>query len=290
MIFEVRVEMRIRSLLYIQLLVFALSLNGAAQGYVDILPDEVKNPFYERHERISKELVNPPANEWVGRYGREIGPTWSEVFIWEPQAGFAAFRDTCSNGPRAWVNHGDVRFRDGVLTISPARAKDEQFVLAFPFTEYTPIKWGQQHWLVPTDQLTLFAYAVNSRSGDAYEIGYLKVDDGENRQTKHPNLPQQYLPLLSLPPIRTKVVAIGEKTDKWFPQMVIDAGKDKGVIEEMSFWLLGHKGIQVKITVNEVRERTSIVSVTSWGLTQAFDREIKPALGWRFTSRLPYRY
>jgi hypothetical protein len=65
--------------------VLLLLSNAAAQGYVDILPDEVKNPFYARHESITKMLLQPSVNEWVGQYSREPSPTWSEMFEWEPR-------------------------------------------------------------------------------------------------------------------------------------------------------------------------------------------------------------
>ena len=151
------VEMRLKSLFAISLVVIVLLSNAAGQGYVDILPDEVKNPFYARQDIIVKELSKPQASEWVGRYYREPSPTWGEVIVWEPRTGFAAYRDTCSNGPRAWVNYGTVSFDNGVLAITPERDTNSEHVLNFPFRQFTTVKWGQQHWLVPTEELALFA-------------------------------------------------------------------------------------------------------------------------------------
>src|SRR5262249_6114160 len=151
-------EMRLKFFFHIVLVVLVLLSKAAAQGYVVVLPDEVKNPFQTRYQNISNALAEPTANEWSGNYFREMSTTWGESFIWEPKLGFAAFRDTCSNGPRAWVNYGAATFRDGMLILKPEREASAQFVLNLDANEFTPIKWGQQHWLVPTKSLAQFAY------------------------------------------------------------------------------------------------------------------------------------
>lgn len=281
-------EMRLRHPFTSFLLILGFVAGAMAQGYVEILPDEVKNPFFERQKSIINELSTVQASEWAGTYSRDVGHTWSEVLAWDPRNGFAAFRDTCSNGPRAWVNYGGASFRDGVILFSPERNKEDAFVLELPAKEFTPVRWGEEHWLVPSDKLALFAYAVNSRSGDPYKIAYLKSDDMEKSRTGRPELPAPYKRLLGLPSIKTRVVGITARTDDWYPPMTIDAGKDKGVIEGMSFWLVGHRGITVTITVTEVRDRASVVEVTEWGKHgSGLEKEIVPALGWRFTSRMP---
>lgn len=284
------VEMRLKSLFAISLVVIVLLSNAAGQGYVDILPDEVKNPFYARQDIIVKELSKPQASEWVGRYYREPSPTWGEVIVWEPRTGFAAYRDTCSNGPRAWVNYGTVSFDNGVLAITPERDTNSEHVLNFPFRQFTTVKWGQQHWLVPTEELALFAYTVNSRSGEEYAFFYVQDDETQMPAIGQPDLPPQYKKLLGLPAIKASVIEIKNKTTDWYPQMVINAGRDKGVIENMSFWLVGYRRISVKITVADVGERTSVANVTSYGISGSSTREIIPKLGWKFSSRVPSTY
>jgi hypothetical protein len=280
-----------RYLLAALFIVFAWLPNAWAQGYVDILPDEVKNPFYERRERISSELSIARVNEWVGEYSIHVGETWSQGLIWGPSNGFAAFRDTCSMGPRAWVNYGGVEFRDGMLVLLPERAKEAENLLEFPSTQYTLVKWGPEHWLVPTDKLALFAYAINSRSGDEYEVAYSKIDDSAKRSVDRPNLPSEYRRLLGLPTINARVIQIGEQGKLWFPRMVIDVGKNRGVIQGMSFWLRGQKNISVKVRVSEVGGRTSVVEAVLIGTSgENPANEIVPGLGWRFTSRVPSTY
>ena len=278
----------LRILLILSLLIAVLLSRADAQGYVDVLPDEVKQPFQDRYQRISDAVAKFHSNEWVGIYYRDVAITQSETLVWEPDLGFAAYSDTCSNGPRAWVNYGTVKFNNGVLTLSPQRDKTAKFVLNLPHTELTPIRWGEQHWLVPTAELTLFACTVNSRSGEEESVGYLKADDSDKHQSARPELPPQYEKLLGMPRIRAAVIDIGKNRDRWDFPITINAGKNKGVIEGMSFWLVGQKGIDVEVYVDEVRERVSIVSPAQIGGSADYGKEIVPAVGWRFTSRFPW--
>jgi hypothetical protein len=280
--------MPLRSSLHLAILLLALLSNAAAQGYVDVLPDHVRKPFQIRYDAISKAVTVPVTIEWAGSYYRDLGATWGESIIWEPKLGFAAFRDTCSNGPRAWVNYGETTYRDGVLTLSPERESTAEFVLDLPSKEFMPIKWGEQHWLVPTAKLALFAYAINAHSGEEHEVAYLKSDDREKRQTSRPALPSQYQKLLGLRPINASIVEAGQSTDPyWKIPVTINAGKNKGVIEGMSFWLVGHKEIEVQVMVNEVREQTSLMRIVSEGRSGHYEKDIVPSVGWRFTSRMP---
>src|SRR5687768_15154967 len=92
-----------------------------AQGYVDILPDEVTKPYYSRRDAILTDAKTGTLDEWAGWYSIDVGETWSQQLLWSPNVGFAAFRDTCSNGPRAWVNHGKVSFDGQSLALLPDR-------------------------------------------------------------------------------------------------------------------------------------------------------------------------
>jgi hypothetical protein len=274
------------TVLIFQILCFSLV---RAQGYVDILPDEVKNPFQKKFNQLETDADKSVLNEWAGRYTRNIGETWSEIFIWTPEGGFAAFRDTCSNGPRAWVNYGSATFINGLLAISPERQGQNDYTLKVE-TQYTPVKWGQQHWLIPTHRLGLFAYAINSRSWEDFESFYLKAEDTEKKRTGQPNLPLEYKRLLARRPVKAKLLEVGKQPEKWYGNVTIGAGENKGIIVGMSFWLVGIKNTNVKISVVEVKEKTAIAEIVSVGYS--YDNgdttsvnEFVPRAGLLFTSR-----
>lgn len=167
--------------LLLSLLVCVLAISQMnAQGYVDILPDEIQKPFRERYTKVAAEIKNSPSNEWAGSYSRYVGETWSDILVWTPEDGFAAFRDTCSNGPRAWVNFGTAKFQNGLLFFSSEQEYQGEHALEMA-QEFTPVKWGHQRWLIPTGELEQFAYAVNSGSWQDYGSYYLK-DDGNEKE------------------------------------------------------------------------------------------------------------
>lgn len=268
----------------------------SAQGYVDILPDEIQKPFRERYTRVADDIKGFHSNEWVGSYSRYVGETWSDVLIWTPENGFAAFRDTCSNGPRAWVNFGSAKFQIGLLILNSEQDYQGEHSLRVS-QELTPVKWGHQRWLIPTKDLERFAYAVISGSWQDYGAYYLK-DDGSDKEPKGlPEIPPQFRHILKRKPVTIKIVSVGGTQEKPAVDLTIDAGKDKGVIVGMSFWLLGARNTYVKIAVDKVNEKTSIARIIAVGYSYEYNddgspkgrepAEFVPEPGLRFTSRNP---
>ena len=279
--------MRSKSLIPSIILVLAVVSSISAQGYLFVLPDEVIKPFVNRREIIERSMKEPPVNEWSGNYVRDVNSLQVEAFVWSSQSGFASYSDTCSNGPRAWVNYGTVSYRDDGLKLSPEREKTAQFALNFSEYDFTPVRWGEQHWLVPTSKLALFAYTINSRSGDEGSIGFLKWDDRDKPQSPRPDLPQQYARFLSMPTVKASIVDVGKNIDDWSYPLTINVGRDKGLIEGMSFWLVGHKRISAEVVVGEIQGRTSVVWLSQIGYP-AGKSKILPKVGWRFTSKAPW--
>jgi hypothetical protein len=160
------------------------------------------------------------------------------------------------------------------------------------------VNWGQQRWLIPTDDLELFAYAVNSGSWEDYGRFYLK-NDGKDKDPKgQPEIPSQFKHILNRRPLKAKLMAVGEKPENWYGDVTIDAGKNKGVIAGMSFWLTG-VNTNVKISVIKANEKNAVAKVVSVGYSYEYDDngnsngsdagEFDPKPGLMFTSRSPYK-
>jgi hypothetical protein len=271
-----------------------------AQGYVDILPDEIQQPFRERYTRLTAAIRGSQSNEWAGSYSRYVGETWSDVLIWAPDEGFAAFRDTCSYGPRAWVNYGSAKFHNGLLILNSEQSYKGEHSLRVK-QEFTPVKWGNQHWLIPTDDLELFAYAVNSGSWEdygAFYVKYTKDDEPEKERRGQPEIPKQFRHILSRKRLNARLLEVGEKPKEWYGDVTIDVGRNKGVIVGMSFWLTGVKNTNVKLSVVKVDEKTAVAKVVGVGYSYEYDDEgnskgsdpeFVPKPGLKFTSRSPYK-
>ncbi len=265
-----------------------------AQGYVDILPDEIQRPFRERFTKLTEEIRAPNSNEWAGSYSRYVGETWSDILVWTPKGGFAAFRDTCSNGPRAWVNFGSAKFNNGLVIFDSEQSHKGEYSLIVK-REFTPVKWGHQRWLIPTDEMELFAYAVISGSWEDYGAYYVRRDEHDKDPQGYPEIPRQFQHIFDRKPLKVKLLSAGEKTEKWFSNVTIDAGKNRGVIVGMSFWLTDVKNTNVKISVVEVNENTAVAKVVGVGYSYHYNddgnlkspepEEFKPKPGLKFTSR-----
>lgn len=265
-----------------------------AQGYVDILPDDIQRPFRERYTQLTEEIRPPYSNEWAGLYSRYAGETWSDILIWTPKHGFAAFRDTCSYGPRAWVNFGSAKFDNGLVILDSEQSYRGEHSL-FVKREFTPVKWGHRRWLVPTDEMERFAYAVISGSWEDYGAYYVRRDEYDKEPQGYPEIPKQFRYIFDRKPLKVKLLSARKKPENWYSDVTIDAGKNRGVIVGMSFWLIGVKNTNVKISVVEVNENTAVAKVVGVGYSYEYDdngnpkgaepEEFEPKPGQRFTSR-----
>ena len=267
------------------LLAFACVVH--AQENSELLPEDIARLVLGRREQIERESAAVRGNDWVGKYRANDGLTVTSFLAWSPTGGFTVWRENCSRPGIAWVNYGNVNFNESALTLSPERAGKGQHTYAFSSPVLVPVKWGQQHWLIPSDQLILFAYAVNSDSIDEIETFFVKIEDYDKARKGLPDLPKEYKKYLNARSIRARVSAVGADDAKWYPPLTLNVGKSAGVVEGMKFWLTGVEGISVKLYVTETREHTSVARVVSAGTSGAGDREIQPKVGWKFTSKVP---
>jgi len=269
-----------------------------AQGYVDILPDGIQKPFRERYEKVNAAVKATDLGDWEGVYSRYVGETYSDILVWTPGTGFAAFRDTCSNGPRAWVNFGSAKFQNGLLVFNSEQEYQGEHSLKMA-QEFTPVKWGHQRWLIPTDELEQFAYAVNSGSWQDFGSYYLKDNGNEKEPKGLPALPSRFRHILRRKPVTTRVVSVSSAQEEKDARVTIDAGKDKGLIAGMSFWLVGVRNTYVKLSVETVNDTTATARIIGVGYSYEYKADGSPKgpepaefvakPGLRFTSRDPNR-
>lgn len=286
--------MKLRFSFLILLVCFLAAVPSFAQGYVDFLPEEVKNPFKEKWDRIGADTPGS-GDEWEGEYSRDIGATYMHLLRWNKQDGFAALQDTCSNGPRVWVNTGEVSVTpDGSVMFIPARNDAGKFTLKTPLGEYRRVKWGEQHWLIPKSGLRRFIYAVISGSSADLDDYYVRIADKEKARTGLPDLPKEMMSLFKMAPIEVAVVGVGDGEYPWERQITIDAGAEKDVVEGMTFFLVGEKNVMVTATVSEVSKNTSVLRLGEVAFSYEFnddtDHSFEPKPGLKFSSRMPDSY
>lgn len=280
-------DVRKDSALLVLTVVLVFACVAQAQQISEPLPEEIANVVLTKREEIERELAASKINEWAGKYRSQDDTTIATFFDWSPTFGFTVWRDNCSRPGIAWVNYGNATFNGSSLTLSPERTEKGQHTYTFSSTVLVPVKWDQQHWLIPSDQLTLFAYAVNFGANEEFESFFVKTEDYNKSNKGMPDLPKEYKKYLNAKPIKAKVSAVGAKDGVWYPALTLNVGEADGVVKGMKFWLIGVKNTNATLYVTEVSEKSSVAGVLMLGGSDEGDRETKPRVGWKFTSKKP---
>ena len=146
------------------ILLLSLGQPGSAQNSAtqQELSEHLAALVRSKWEMIELETVG--ANEeWAGRYQANDGPIITTDLAWAPVSGFIVWWYNCSRPTSARANHGAAVFENGLLTITPQVSENVPGSFTIP-SEFVPIRWGAQHYLIPRDQVLKFIYAVNSTS------------------------------------------------------------------------------------------------------------------------------
>lgn len=239
-----------------------------------------------RRELIIGEASNSPANEWAGTYVAEDNPTSSAQFVWAPENGFVVWWNTCSHSWRDKVNFGRVDFRKGNLRVTSELTGEGAKVYALAGDLIT-VKWGEQHYLVPLDQLIAFCYAARN-AGRSLEIKefFLKETDRDKRRFGLPAVPSHYRKYLVGPPIQATIVEVSSKPQRGFK---LNVGRTARVVPGMKFFAVSPGNVYMLVEVTEVRDDSSDAYAITSGFKNHSGKEVKPRAGWKLTSRAPKR-
>jgi hypothetical protein len=251
-----------------------------------IIPEEIAVIATAKREEVERELSASRQNEWVGNYRAFNDLTTTTSFAWAPNSGFMIWRESCSRPGVAQVNYGNAKFELGAVKLAPLRIENDRHTYEVA-GDLIPVKWGQQHWLIPRNEIKLFIYAINSGSIEEMETFLLKTEDYEKTRKGLPQVSSEYRKFLRMPPIKATLSAVGEKPTRWYPSLTLDAGKSQSVIPGMKFYLTSPRGILFEIEVTRVNKQTSEAHVVKAGLFGEGEIEIEPAVGWKFSSRAP---
>ena len=239
-----------------------------------------------RWEAIKLEASNLPTDEWAGGYRSFDGPTISTHLAWSPASGFMVWWENCSRPWLARVNYGSAVFTNGSLKLTPELSENSPS--SYPIaSEFIPVKWGEQHFLIPSDKLINFAYAVNSTSVEEVESFLMKIDDYEKDRKGLPNVPQAYRKYLGMKPITATISGFGPKEERWYPKVILNVGRAEGVVREMKFYLSRPRNIYMRLEVTDVQEHKSEAFVMMATFTDNREADVKPKVGWKVMSRAP---
>jgi hypothetical protein len=240
-----------------------------------------------RRNLIIAEASTLLANEWVGSYGSADSPTSGARLDWAPANGFLVLWNTCSYGWSDRVNFGSVDFRDGVLRVTPELNREGEKVYSLS-GDLIPVKWGNQHYLIPLDRLIAFCYAVRN-TGRSFEIQefFLKESDRDKRRFGLPAVPPAYKKYLVGPPIQATIIAVKSRVQRERTNFTLNTGRTAGVVPGMKFFAVSPRNVYMLVEVSNVSDDSAEGFVIMSGFRNHSQREVKLRIGWKLTSRAP---
>lgn len=267
-------------------LIFACSVKAQHPEFQSV-SDEIKERMKSRQTRIKQELEILKDNEWAGEYWARVGSIDGALFVWSPTSGFTIRSGNDFHRGIEQVNYGSVNFTGNLLAVSPEHLENNKHTFNIP-TSFVPVKWDKQHWLIPSNELIAFAYAVNSGDFEEIETYFVKSEDSKKSNNGLPAVPKEYRKYLNAKPIRAKVLDVKVNNRAYAEYtFTLNVGKAKGVVAGMKFYLTKVKNIIVWIRITDVTEHTSTARISSIGRSDYYDKEINPVVGWTFSSKMP---
>lgn len=241
------------------------------------ISDEHYEILEKRKALIEKELSSDN-NEWSGVYLQ--GDHHPTIFMWSANQGFLVWGSNHTTFP-ARINLGKAEFSNNRLIIKPEVNKEHLNFQYIP-VELVPVRWGEQHFLIGSDRLINFAYAVHSGSESEIVEYFVKNEDYEKPRKGLPNLPKEYEEILTMKAIEPKVTTIKNNGDSIFDsELTLNLGRADKLIKGMIFYYVKSSG-DIKIMVTDLQEKSSKARII--GIS---GNEIKPKIGMKFTSKIP---
>ncbi|MDQ3748743.1 MAG: hypothetical protein M3367_07000 [Acidobacteriota bacterium] len=266
------------------LLVFSLQLFAQNNRHDEPISEEHYEILEKRKEFIQQE-VSSDKNEWSGTYTQ--GDHHPTVFMWSADQGFLTWGSHHTFFPSR-INFGKAEFLNNRLTIKPEISKEHLNFQYIP-TELSAIKWDEQHFLIPSDKLINFAYAVHSGADSQIVQYFAKSEDYQKSRKGLPNLPKEFEKILTMKAIKPRITAVKNGDDRIFDaEITLNLGRADKLIEGMIFYHVKSSG-SLSIVITDLQEESSKAKVI--GIAQSVENEeIKPRVGLKFTSKVPDGY
>lgn len=251
------------------------------------LPEALEKIVTSKQSTIKQALDHLSGSEWAGNYSLQDGPTAGTQFSWAPNVGFIVRWSTCSHGWRETVNYGAAILQNGVLRVTPELSGrgDNVYPIA---KDLVPVLWGEQHYLIWSDRLTSFCYAVKN-AANAPEVAafFIKDGDRDKRRNRLASVPVEYRKYLFAKPIIASISDVKPNPKPWIQELTLNAGIYDGVVPEMKFYAYATNNIYLLVEVSDVGEHTSRAYVITSGHRKYSEKEVRPRIGWKLTSRAP---
>lgn len=264
--------MSFRAVPFIPIILICLLIGGSSSRVKAQQSEESLQPCLDHKKRVQTEVSQQPLVDWKGDYELSM-----QAFSVAPSTGFYLFR---GSDYRYWsCAWGRVEFSEGLIKLIPDHTVPAEGMRGIALN-WTPVVWGDRHYLVATDALLDFVNSVNngyepSFRGLGFGGSYFKKKGDENiRVSGVPNVPQSYRRYLLTKPIRGNVKLVGnfnvEKIDDGKSEVrtttvTLDVGSKQGVMVGMRFVTYKPQRVHENIIVTNVFENSSEAIVRQEG-------------------------
>ncbi len=153
---------------------------------------EAEKTAKSRHAAIAKELKTLGDHEWAGDYYCGDGLGVNVTFIASPKTGYVFECRGC--GGLYDRNYGSAKHDSDRIQLEFTFANHQH---SFPgiASEFLPVRWGDRHYLIPTNKVVGFCNDVNDGSEprtDVHGSFLLRRGDEKKRVKGPPPLPAKY--------------------------------------------------------------------------------------------------
>lgn len=246
-----------------------------------------------RSSLIKSELAKLDGqHEWAGDYYHGDGRGVNVRLALAPSGGFVFSWHGCLGEYDR--NHGSVvQDAKGIHLRCALPNKREGF--RGIATDFIPVRWGERHYLVATNEMVRFCNAVNALEeprGRIHGRFLMRRGDEDKPANGLPTVPTEYLSYFLKMPVEAVVTKVGEVRLR--PSIVdfkfrdttaaIDAGKSKGVLLGMEFSVTEPDRLVVTAQVTKVEDQSSEVV-----FTQIDDEKERPEVGWKLSTKPRWR-
>ncbi|MDB5335300.1 MAG: hypothetical protein JWN70_919 [Planctomycetaceae bacterium] len=233
--------------------------------------DAESNLVAERLSKGGAELASLTGHGWAGRYYEgdglgvnisiQLAPTNGAVVTWH---GCLGLYDQ---------NYGPLQEANGQIRVAWKLHHEDRL---FKTDEYLAVRWGQRHYLIPTEEILEFCAAVRSDMEPRTKLhGMFPLRDGDEAlpAVGSPQLPPTFEKYLLMGPIDAKLKALGElsvrtseqdKTrDEVTQRVTLNVGAAEGVLQKMRVQVTKPR-LGARVVVTQVSDHESEAVVTCW--------------------------
>lgn len=280
------------ALILVTLIIIMLPLSQSSAQNDDSTRDArftqaAKDESAKRDTAIRKELTQLKNDEWAGEYyyGDGLGTNVSLIFA--PTTGFNFVWHGCLGVYDR--NYGSISITDKTIKLSPTfpnARKDFQGI----DLEFYKVAWGERHYLIAKDQVIEFCNAINAGDEPVAQLPFnrflMKAGDKAREAKGKPNIPAEFNKYLLAKPINANIIQIldsrVEKDNDFinrFSKVIINAGKEEGVLPGMKFRVTqGYDSLRVNKVDAHTSEAVLVQIVTS--------PEAEPKVNWSVSTRV----